>query len=411
MYRIQKGGSMLDNLPVVIPSHNTQEVVEPVEERQEDGFNSNIEQIQAYLTRHYEFKFNSITQRLLVRIRGTDKPFHYLEDYEFNTILKRVKIQNVRCSKDILLMILKSDYVPKFDPFVDYLDNLPKWDGTDYIAQLATTVRTTQPLHFAKCLKKWMVAMVASLIDAKAMNQTAIILSGAQGIGKTTWFHTILPVEFQEYIHEGYVQTKDKETNVKISECVLILMGELENLSDKSLDGVKQLMTQKGTNMRRAYTTISQYYRKRASFAGTVNRKHFLRDLTGNRRFLCFEAVSINLHHNIPIDQLFAQLLHLFRTGSQFWFDESEIAELDRMNAEFRDVSVEEEAFINHFDKCGIDEEGASFLTTTQIQQHLVQKTGHKALSIQALGHVLRDMKIERIKKDGVYGYIVKAKN
>lgn len=400
---------MLKNLPVVIPSH--QKVEKLVDKKQEEGFNSNVEQIQAYLTRHYEFRFNLINQRLLVRIRGADEQFHYLEDYEFNTILKRVKIQNIKCSKDTLLMILKSDYVPQFDPFRDYLNNLPEWDGTDYVGQLATTVRTTQPLHFAKCLKKWMVAMVASLIDVNAMNQTAIILSGAQGIGKTTWFHTILPVEFQEYIHEGYVLTKDKETNVKISECVLILMDELENLSDKSLDGVKQLMTQKGTSMRRAYTTISQYYRKRASFAGTVNRKHFLRDLTGNRRFLCFEAISINLQHNIPINQLFAQLLHLFRTGFQFWFDESEIEELNRMNAEFRDVSVEEEAFINHFDKCNVNEEEVLFLTTTQIQQQLVQKTGHKTLSIQVLGHVLRDMKIERIKKDGVYGYLVKAKN
>ena len=402
---------MLKNLPAVISSHHTQKVKKPVDKKQEEGFNSIIEQIQAYLTRHYEFKFNLITQRLLVKVRGTDEQFHYLEDYEFNTILKRVKIQNFKCSKDTLLMILKSDYVPQFDPFRDYLHNLPEWDGIDYVAQLATTVRTTQPLHFAKCLKKWMVAMVASLIDVNAMNQTAIILSGAQGIGKTTWFHTILPVEFQEYIHEGYVLTKDKETNVKISECILILMDELENLSDKSLDGVKQLMTQKGTSMRRAYTTISQYYRKRASFAGTVNRKHFLRDLTGNRRFLCFEAIDINLQHNIPINQLFAQLLHLYKIGFQFWFDESEIAELDRMNAEFREVSVEEEAFVNHFDKCGVDEDEALFLTTTQIQQQLVQKTGHKALSTQTLGHVLRDMKIERIKRGDVYGYLVKAKS
>ncbi len=402
---------MLNNLPAVIPPQYVQEPVRSTDRVQEEGYNSNIEQIQAYLTRNYEFRFNSITQRLLVRIRGTDEQFHYLEDYEFNTILKRIKTKNIKCSKDILVMILKSDYVPQFEPFRDYLNNLPEWDGTDYVGQLAATVRTTQPLHFAKCLKKWMVAMVASLIDENAMNQTAIILSGAQGIGKTTWFHTILPVEFQEYIHEGYVLTKDKETNVKISECVLILMDELENLSDKSLDGVKQLMTQKGTSMRRAYTTISQYYRKRASFAGTVNRKHFLRDLTGNRRFLCFEVTSINLQHNIPINQLFAQLLHLFRTGFQFWFDESEIDELNRMNAEFRDVSVEEEAFINHFDKCSIDEEEALFLTTTQLQQQLVQKTGHRTLSIQTLGHVLRDMKIERIKRDGVYGYLVKAKS
>ncbi len=403
---------MLNNLPVVIPSLYAQETVRPVNKKQEEEFNSSIEQIQAYLTKHYEFRFNLITQRLLVKIKGVEEQFHYLEDYEFNSILKRIKTQNVRCSKDTLLMILKSDYVPQFDPFRDYLDNLPEWDGIDYVDLLAQTVRTTQPLHFAKCLKKWMVAMVASLIDMNVMNQTAIILSGAQGIGKTTWFHTILPIEFQEYIHEGYILTKDKETNVKISECVLILMDELENLSDKSMDGIKQLMTQKGTSMRRAYTTISQYYRKRASFAGTVNRKHFLKDLTGNRRFLCFEAKSINLKHNIPINQLFAQLLYLYRADFQFWFDEDEIEELNRMNAEFRDVSVEEEAFINHFDKCSIEEEGESlFLTTTQIQQLLVQKTGHKTLSIQALGHVLRDMKIERIKRDGVYGYLVKSKN
>lgn len=60
-------------------------------------------------------------------------------------------------------------------------------------------------------------------------------------------------------------------------------MDELENLSDKSLDAVKQLMTQTGVPLRRAYTTITQYYPRRASFAGTVNKKQFLRDLTGNR--------------------------------------------------------------------------------------------------------------------------------
>ncbi len=375
------------------------------------GANSLIEVVQGFLSGTYEFRFNAITQRLLVRIRGADEPFHYLDDYEFNSILKGIKAQNIRCSKETLLMILKSDYVESFDPFISFLDDLPKWDGKDYVAELARSVKVTQPEHWAKCLKKWLVALVASLRDKDTVNQTAIVLSGPQGIGKTTWFHTILPPEFQEFIHEGYVHTKDKETSVKIAECVLILMDELENLSDKSIDGVKQLMTQKGTALRRAYTTITQYYHRRASFAGTVNKKHFLKDLTGNRRFLCFDVEKINLQHNIPIKQLFAQLVHLYKNGFQFWFDESEIEELNKINAEFRDISVEEEAFVNHFEKCSAENEDAIFLTTTQIQQMLVQKTGYKSLSTQALGHVLRDMKVEREKRAGVYGYIVKAKS
>lgn len=186
--------------------------------------NSLIEVIQAFLSQSYEFRFNVITNRIMVKIRGSDDDFHYLEDYEFNSILRSIKMNNIKCSKDTLLMVLKSDFVPKYEPFTHYLNNLPQWDGNDYVAKLASSVNVTQPKHFEKCLRKWLVGMVASLMNDDIVNQTAIIFSGEQGIGKTTWFHTILPPQFQEYIHEGYVQTKDKEVNVKISECVLILM-------------------------------------------------------------------------------------------------------------------------------------------------------------------------------------------
>lgn len=176
------------------------------------------------------------------------------------------------------------------------------------------------------------------------------------------------------------------------------------------IDGVKQMMTQKGTNLRRAYTPMTQYYRSRASFAGTVNRKHFLKDLTGNRRFLCFEALNFNLQHNIPHDKLFSQAVYLFKHGFQYWFDQDEIAELDIMNAEFRDISVEEEAFVNHFKIGNSQDENTQFLTTTQIHQQLVLKTGHKSLSIYQLGRVLRELKVPRPKRNGVYGYLVKSK-
>ena len=213
----------------------------------------------------------------------------------------------------------------------------------------------------------------------------------------------------KEFIYEGYIQTKDKETNVKLSECILILMDELENMSDRNIDALKMLMTQESIYMRRAYQTISQSYTRRASFAGTVNKKQFLTDLTGNRRFLCFEVENINLNHQVPLNQLYAQLLHLFKTGFQFWFDESEIAMLNEKNAQFRYISVEEEALAAHFEPCHAGEE-TSFLQTTQILQALVQKTGFKSLSIQVLGRILRDMKFERVKRNGVYGYLVKEK-
>lgn len=82
--------------------------------------NSLIEVIQAFLSQSYEFRFNVITNRIMVKIRGSDDDFHYLEDYEFNSILRSIKMNNIKCSKDTLLMVLKSDFVPKYEPFTHY---------------------------------------------------------------------------------------------------------------------------------------------------------------------------------------------------------------------------------------------------------------------------------------------------
>ena len=194
-----------------------------------------IQQVQDFLSSTYVFRYNENTHRIVYKRISNDEEFHYLSDYEFNSILKDIKMANISCSRDLLRTVLFSDYVQKFNPFANYLNNLPDWDGTDYVSLLADSITTTDREYWLFCLRKWLVAMVASLKEEGVVNHTAIIFSGAQGIGKTRWFHSIIPSELQEFIYEGYIQTKDKETQVKLSECILILMDELENLSDKNI--------------------------------------------------------------------------------------------------------------------------------------------------------------------------------
>lgn len=47
---------------------------------------------------------------------------------------------NISCSRDLLRTVLFSDYVQKFNPFANYLNNLPDWDGTDYVSLLADSI-------------------------------------------------------------------------------------------------------------------------------------------------------------------------------------------------------------------------------------------------------------------------------
>lgn len=381
--------------------------IEPVDAR---SGNSQIDIIQDYLNEKYEFSYNFVTNRVLFRTLASESPdFMDMRDFDFNTILKDIKRAQIKCAKETLRMILESDFVHGFDPYISFVNSLPVWDGTDYIQQLSQSIITTDDVNWLICLRKWMVAMLAGWYYEKIINHTAIIFSGAQGLGKTRWFRSIIPTDLIEYFSSGYIQPRDREVNVKVSECCIILMDELENMSANNIDAIKALITQETTFMRRAYTTRSQAYRHRASFAGTVNDKQFLHDTTGNRRFLCFEVLSINEAHRIPLDQLYAQLWSLLESGFQYWFDKEEIAELNFRNNEFRVHSSEEDRLDTYFDVC-TEVEATHFLSTTEIVDYIKDRNPNESLTVAKMGKVIAARQFLRLKRRGKYVFALKQK-
>lgn len=385
-------------------------VQEPILSDSASAGESQIDIIQNYLNARFEFRYNFVTNRVLFRALDSDSSdLVDMRDFDFNTILKDIKREHVKCSKETLRMILESNFVNGYEPYISFADSLPEWDGTDYILQLAQSVETTDNEYWIFCLKKWIVAMLGGWYDEKIVNHTVIVFSGEQGIGKTRWFRSIIPESLLEYFSSGYFQPKDRESNVKISECCLILMDELENMSAANIADIKALITQETTFMRRAYTTRSQAYKHRASFAGTVNDKQFLHDTTGNRRFLCFEAMSKNEAHGIPLDQLYAQAKNLLNSGFQFWFDKVEIAELNLKNNEYRFVTSEEDMLSIHFEIC-TELNATISLSTTEIVQYIRERVPGENLTIAKMGRVLAAKKFLRLKRGGRYVYALKQR-
>ena len=91
----------------------------------------------------------------------------------------------VKCNINTLRNLLRSDFCEQFDPFKDYFDNLPdNEDETDYITELANTITTTKQDLWIECFKNglWYGGLRKS--NDKAINQTVIVFSGKQGVGK-----------------------------------------------------------------------------------------------------------------------------------------------------------------------------------------------------------------------------------
>lgn len=365
-----------------------------------------LAQIEMYLRSKYQFRYNLVTSKVEFRhVTGAD--FEDMTDFDYHSLLRKLKYADLSCSISSLRQILSSDFVVSYDPYLEFVNTLPAWDGQDHIGALVATVKTDNPDFWEVCLRKWLVAMVTAWINPAVVNHTALILCGPQGCGKTPWLKRVIPDALNHYIYAGKVNVRDKDSLIKLSECCLIVMDELENMR-RDLDALKELITKTNIYVRRAYGFVHENYTRRASFAGSINNHDFLHDMTGNRRFLCFETKYIDYQFDIDMCQVYAQAIALERSGFQYWFDKDEMAVLERNNEAFRAVCVEEQQLTSFYEPCNEGDAGVLFMKTTDILKSLLQLSGLRSLSDQKLGRVLMSLGYKRVKKDGRYGYLLR---
>ena len=403
-----------------------------------------IDRIEDFLLERYEFRNNIVTGKLEFR-RNKEHHFSMMNDFLENSILRELMKGGMKCNITILRAILNSNFSNLYNPFEAYFSSLSKWDEkTDYILQLADTITTTRQEHWHYCFKKWLVALVACVLDDKTINHTVIVFSGKQGIGKTTWMENLIPAYLKNHLFSGTINPNNKDTLIHLSECMLINLDELENLNRTEIGSLKELITKSHIRVRKAYGHNSESLPRRASFVGSVNTAQFLNDTTGSRRFLCFEVTDIHYQHHIAIDNVYSQAFHLYKTGFRFWFDKSEIESITDNNEQYQIRSVEEELLLTWFEPVilplsggvrggeevvGSSERwtsspsgggqvgaslhpggGALFLNSTQLASRLAEKAKITITdgTVIKLGKALKKHGFQRIKKAGAYVYAVR---
>ncbi|WP_242929028.1 VapE domain-containing protein [Pontibacter vulgaris] len=368
-----------------------------------------LDKIEAFLLSRYRFRHNEVTHRQEYCTSDKGK-WRQLTDRAESTMLRELLKAQLKVSSASLRSLLSSDFCPLYNPFRSYFKSLPDWDGeTDYIQQLATTVTTTDQEQWQYCFKRWFVAMAAGVLDDKVVNHTLIVLSGGQGLGKTTWVLNLVPRKLKFYVYTGEINPKNKDTLQQLSENMLINLDELENLNRSEVGALKEIITKSEIKVRKAYGHHHEKMPRRASFAGSVNNLQFLNDTTGSRRFLCFEVTDIAYRHTVELDKVYAQAYHLYQNGFRYWFDKDEIQQISQSNERFQVRAVEEELLLTWF-KHPVENEPILFLTSTQMVAKLAinAKINVTDASVNKLGKALKKHGFERIKRSGVYGYLVR---
>ena len=322
-----------------------------------------------------------------------------LTDKDINTMVCQcVAEKGVNISTNEMWTALKSDMVPAVHPLRAWLDGLRPYtpdqpDWIDWVAQQVRVKPSGEELWRA-CFKKWFVAMVASWMKDEVVNHTVLVLVGRQGIFKTTWLDKLIPPELRAYSSKLPLSGQiSKDDRLRLCENGMLNIDELDAMCGREMNIVKSLLTSTDVNERAAYGRLKERRVRLASFCASTNKREFLTDITGNRRWLPFEVESIQnpFHTIIPYERLYAQAKALVEEGIfSYWFDMEEMEVLEAHNEEFRALENEEELLKVYFAVPASDSMNSKFLTTAEISEKLISAGNIKRpMSLSRLGMIL----------------------
>ena len=361
---------------------------------------SSSDKLKNYLNKHYDFRYNLLSETNEFRPREENAAtFRVLGKRELNAICMEVQSAGIMCWDRDLARYVHSTLVESYHPFELYLQELPVWDGTDRLVDLAKRVSSDE--YWVKYFHRWMLALVAQWMGKNtvfANGVAPLLISEEQGWLKSTFCKSLMPEVLQGYYTDQVDLSAGGSMEKKLAVMGLINLDEFDRLTPRAMAKLKNLMQLSSLNMRQAYRNNYTQLPRIASFIGTSNRKDLLDDPTGSRRFLCVEVEHRIDCSDINLTQIYAQLKSEVESGERYWFTSAEEQEIQRHNEAFYQMHPEEELFRNHFRTPSLDE-AYEMLSLSDILETLKQKHGSlmRNVSMVKFGNALVASGVERV--------------
>ena len=351
-----------------------------------------MQEVTAFLTSRYRFRFNVLTEETEVadvanNIPDTHLRYTKVDERWMNTLSMEAIETGIDCWDRDIQRFVRSRRISEYHPFTAYFEQLPEWDGKDRVSALARRV-SDDPV-WVNGFHRWMLGLSAQWMqfrsDANSTNRAnsvaPLLVSSRQGLGKSTFCRLLMPDALKAYYTESYDLGSPASAEAKLAACGLINLDEFDKLSASKMPLLKNLMQASALNIRKAYKRSASALPRIASFIGTSNREDLLVDRTGSRRFLC-----VSLEHAIdcitPVEheQLYAQLKAELLSGERSWFNKEEEQAIQQHNALFYKHIPEEEVFRLCFRFATQEDHPQEVLTLSATQLFERMKSAHPSV-------------------------------
>lgn len=234
-------------------------------------------------------------------------------------------------------------YHNDIDPFREWIELLPEWDGTPrvdlWLEDLFGVERT--PLNIWAS-KYCFIGPIERTYQPGSLLRQIPVFKGEGSIGKTASIKEMLPPEYPDWFSQGLnLADEDKKRVESCLGTVIVEIAEMSGSTKAELDSLKNFLTRiDDGKVRLAYARGTESSLRRFVFIGTADRQDFLpNDPAGNVRF-----VPVVLEHGANVEaymaatreQLWAEALHRYRNGERAAMPRELAEEQKKIAARFR---------------------------------------------------------------------------
>lgn len=296
--------------------------------------------IECILEKHdIEIKYNLVSKEIV-----TNPPCPSL-----NTLLTDVYTLNIEeflnMSRDETYnAIMKIAQKNSYNPFVDMIKEN---ENTNYkiIHELFECIKINDDNkdnynYYFTLFTKWcinLVKMANNTNSKQYRSEGVLVFQGKQGCRKTTFVEKLIPVDGM-YKGDKTLYPDRTDSVIENTRYILVEWGELDHTLKGEQSKLKQFITRSIDEYRSPYAKAAEKHPRLTSYIGTVNRRDFLKDETGARRFWIIPVLGFDFEKLESIDkkELWGAVYSLWKNGNiKEYLEEDEMEKLNEMNTEY----------------------------------------------------------------------------
>ncbi len=400
-----------------LPTDVVRNIFKKVFENNQDEFGidhkPDIVKVEHFIKKRWLIMKNEVTHRTEGKL--LDSKDSKLGIVNVDEIARELAHANFKFPLDKLKSLLRSEFIPKFNPFKKYFEELPKNDdGIDHINLLSSHIKTDNDEFWQIQFKKALVRNIACSVDLRVNRIIMTLVGETQETGKSSFIEFLCPPALKDYYTESALDNS-KDSDIALCENFIQNLEELAALNAIEINRLKATISKISVKQRGAYKEFAEVNPRRVNFWASTNKVDFLTD-DQNTRWLCFNVKSIDFDYNnittgirkVDINKVWSQAYQLYKEGFDYKLSTEELQHRDNINKEYESSSFEKELILRYF-KPATDPYG-QFMTNSQIMIELSESLNNKhKINIYAVSRAMKQLGFvsqkKKIQGKSVRGY------